>query len=218
MTLVDFVLHVDRHLQTFVDNYGAWVYALLFLIIFVETGLVVMPFLPGDSLLFVVGAMAGAGVMNYPLVMALLLAAAVLGNQTNYTIGRKLGPRVFGWEQSRWFNKKAFDQAHAFYEKHGGFTLIAARFMPFLRTFAPFVAGVAQMTRSKFTFYDITGGALWVGGLVTAGYLFGNVPWVQANLSKIIWALILVPGLLILFGAWRAKRKAASQADRASQA
>jgi membrane-associated protein len=215
MTLVDFVLHVDRHLQTFVDTYGAWVYALLFLIIFVETGLVVMPFLPGDSLLFVVGAMAGAGVMNYPLVMALLLAAAVLGNQTNYTIGRKLGPRVFGWEQSRWFNKKAFDQAHAFYEKHGGFTLIAARFMPFLRTFAPFVAGVAQMTRSKFTFYDITGGVLWVGGIVTAGYLFGNVPWVQANLSKIIWAMIFVPGLLILLGAWRAKRKAASQANQA---
>jgi membrane-associated protein len=212
MTLVDVVLHVDRHLQAFVDAYGAWVYALLFLIIFVETGLVVMPFLPGDSLLFVVGAMAGAGLMNYPLVMCLLLAAAVLGNQTNYTIGRKLGPRVFGWEQSRWFNKQAFDQAHAFYEKYGGVTIVAARFMPFLRTFAPFVAGVAQMTRSKFTFYDVTGGALWVGGIVTAGYLFGNVPWVQANLSKIIWAMILLPGLLILVGAWRARRAAAAQA------
>ncbi|HOB94963.1 MAG TPA: VTT domain-containing protein [Aquabacterium sp.] len=212
MTLVDFVLHVDRHLQAFVDAYGGWVYALLFLIIFVETGLVVMPFLPGDSLLFVVGAMAGAGLMNYPLVMGLLLAAAVLGNQTNYAIGRKLGPRVFGWEQSRWFNKQAFDQAHAFYEKYGGVTIVAARFMPFLRTFAPFVAGVAQMTRSKFTFYDVTGGALWVGGLVTAGYLFGNVPWVQAHLSKIIWAMILLPGLLILVGAWRARRSAAAGA------
>ena len=212
MTLVDFVLHVDRHLQAFADAYGGWVYALLFLIIFVETGLVVMPFLPGDSLLFVVGAMAGAGLMNYPLVMGLLLAAAVLGNQTNYAIGRKLGPRVFGWEQSRWFNKQAFDQAHAFYEKYGGVTIVAARFMPFLRTFAPFVAGVAQMTRSKFTFYDVTGGALWVGGLVTAGYLFGNLPWVQANLSKIIWAMILLPGLLILVGAWRARRSAAAGA------
>jgi len=212
MTLVDFVLHVDRHLQAFVDAYGGWVYALLFLIIFVETGLVVMPFLPGDSLLFVVGAMAGAGLMNYPVVMGLLLAAAVLGNQTNYAIGRKLGPRVFGWEQSRWFNKQAFDQAHAFYEKYGGVTIVAARFMPFLRTFAPFVAGVAQMTRSKFTFYDVTGGALWVGGLVTAGYLFGNVPWVQAHLSKIIWAMILLPGLLILVGAWRARRSAAAGA------
>jgi membrane-associated protein len=207
MTLVDFILHVDRHLREFVDAYGGWVYALLFLIIFVETGLVVMPFLPGDSLLFVVGALAGAGLMNYPLVMGLLLAAAVLGNQTNYTIGRLIGPKVFGWEQSRWFNKRAFEQAHAFYEKYGGVTIVAARFAPFLRTFAPFVAGVAQMTRSKFTFFDVTGGALWVGGLVTAGYLFGNVPWVQANLSKIIWTLILLPGVLILLGAWRTRRK-----------
>ena len=209
MTLVDFVLHVDRHLREFVDAYGGWVYALLFLIIFVETGLVVMPFLPGDSLLFVVGALAGAGLMNYPLVMGLLLAAAVLGNQTNYAIGRALGPKVFGWEQSRWFNKRAFEQAHAFYEKYGGITIVAARFMPFLRTFAPFVAGVAAMTRRKFTFYDVTGGALWVGSIVTAGYLFGNIPWVAQNLSKIIWAMILIPGLLILIGAWRARRSKA---------
>ena len=205
MQLLDFILHVDRHLRDFVTAYGGWVYALLFLIIFVETGLVVMPFLPGDSLLFVVGALAGAGLMSYPLVMALLLAAAVLGNQTNYAIGRALGPKVFGWEQSRWFNKKAFEQAHAFYEKYGGITIVAARFMPFLRTFAPFVAGVAQMTRSKFTFYDVTGGALWVGGIVTAGYLFGNIPWVVVNLSKIIWALILIPGAVILLGAARAR-------------
>ena len=206
-TLIDFILHVDRHLREFVDAHGAWVYALLFLIIFVETGLVVMPFLPGDSLLFVVGALAGAGLLNYPLVMALLFAAAVLGNQTNYTIGHALGPKVFGWEQSRWFNKRAFEQAHAFYEKYGGITIVAARFMPFLRTFAPFVAGVAQMTRSKFSFYDVTGGALWVGGIVTAGYVFGNVPWVQQHLSKIIWAMILLPGVLVLLGGWRAHRK-----------
>ena len=176
LLLVDFILHIDRHLREFVDAYGGWVYALLFLIIFVETGLVVMPFLPGDSLLFVVGALAGAGVMNYPAVMALMLVAAVAGNQTNYAIGRALGPKVFGWEQSRWFNKKAFEQAHAFYEKYGGITIVAARFMPFLRTFAPFVAGVAQMTRRKFTFYDVAGGALWVGSITTAGYLFGNIP------------------------------------------
>ena len=207
MLLVDFILHVDRHLRTFVENYGVWVYALLFLIIFVETGLVVMPFLPGDSLLFVVGALAGVGLMNYPLVMAVLLVAAVAGNQTNYAIGRSLGPKVFGWEQSRWFNKQAFEQAHAFYEKYGGITIVAARFMPFLRTFAPFVAGVAQMTRSKFTFYDVSGGALWVGSLVTAGYLFGNVPWVQQNLSKIIWAMILIPGLIIVAGALRSRFK-----------
>ena len=203
LTLIDFILHVDRHLREFVDAYGGWVYALLFLIIFVETGLVVMPFLPGDSLLFVVGALAGAGLLNYPLVMALLLAAAVLGDQTNYSIGRYFGPKVFGWEQSRWFNRRAFDQAHAFYEKYGGITLVLARFMPFVRTFVPFVAGVAEMSRGKFSFYNVLGAVLWVVGLVTAGYLFGNMAWVQANLSKIIWAMIIVPGLLVLFGVWR---------------
>jgi membrane-associated protein len=209
MLLVDFIVHVDRHLENFVTNYGAWVYALLFLIIFVETGVVVMPFLPGDSLLFVVGALCGVGVMNYPLSVALLLAAAVLGNQSNYTIGRYFGPRVFQWEDSRFFNKRAFEQAHAFYEKYGGITIVLARFMPFLRTFAPFVAGVAQMTRRKFSFYDVTGGALWVGGVITAGYFFGSIPWVKENLEKIIWAMILVPGVLVLFGAWKARRKAA---------
>ena len=209
MLLADFILHVDRYLETFVTNYGAWVYALLFLIIFVETGVVVMPFLPGDSLLFVVGAMCGVGLMSYPVAVGLLWAAAVLGNQSNYTIGKSIGPRVFQWEDSRFFNRRAFDQAHAFYEKHGGFTIIAARFMPFLRTFAPFVAGVAQMTRSKFSFYDVTGGGLWVGGIVTAGYFFGSIPWIKANLDKIIWAMILIPGVIVLAGAWSARRKAA---------
>ncbi len=204
---IDFLLHVDKHLEMFVQNYGVWVYVLLFAIIFVETGVVVMPFLPGDSLLFVVGAMCGVGLMSYPLSVGLLLAAAVLGNQSNYAIGRYFGPKVFQWEDSRLFNKKAFDQAHAFYEKYGGITIVAARFMPFLRTFAPFVAGVAQMTRSKFTFYDVTGGVLWVAGIITAGYFFGSIPFVKQNLDKIIWAMILIPGLVILFGAWRAQRK-----------
>lgn len=210
--VLDFVLHIDKHLEAFVANYGAWVYALLFLIIFVETGVVVMPFLPGDSLLFVVGAMCGVGLMSYPASLALLLAAAVLGNQSNYTIGHHFGPKVFQWEDSRFFNKKAFDQAHAFYEKYGGVTIVAARFMPFLRTFAPFVAGVARMTRRKFTLYDVTGGALWVGSIVTAGYFFGSVPWVKANLEKIIWAMIIIPGLVILFGAWKGRKKAAQRA------
>ena len=203
--LLDFILHVDKHLEVFVQNYGLWVYALLFLIIFVETGVVVMPFLPGDSLLFVVGAMCGAGLMDYTLAMVLLFIAAVLGDQTNYTIGRAIGPKVFQWEQSRFFNKRAFDQAHAFYEKYGGITIIAARFMPFLRTFAPFVGGVAQMTRSKFTAYNVVGAALWVGGIVTAGYFFGNFPWVKANLDKIIWAMILIPGLLVIAGALKGR-------------
>ena len=207
--VLDFILHVDVHLATFVQSYGMWVYALLFAIIFVETGVVVMPFLPGDSLLFVVGALAGAGMMNLPFVLVLLIAAAILGNQSNYAIGRYFGPRVFQWESSRFFNKEAFDQAHAFYEKYGGVTIVLARFMPFLRTFAPFVAGVAQMTRSKFTFFDVTGGVLWVGSVTLAGYLFGNMPWVKANLDKIIWGAILVPGLLVVLGTWRARRKQA---------
>ena len=214
MTLVDFILHVDRHLREFVSAYGGWVYALLFLIIFVETGLVVMPFLPGDSLLFVVGALAGAGLLNYPLVMVLLVVAAVAGDQVNYSIGRYFGPKVFGWEQSRWFNRRAFDQAHGFYEKYGGITLVLARFMPFVRTFAPFVAGVAEMSRPKFSFYNVAGALLWVVGLVTAGYLFGNMAWVQANLSKIIWAMVIIPGLLAMFGAWRASRSAPVRAGR----
>jgi membrane-associated protein len=206
--LIDFILHVDQHLVAFVTDHGAWVYLLLFAIIFVETGVVVMPFLPGDSLLFVVGTLCGLDLMSLPMSIGLLTAAAILGNQSNYAIGRFFGPKVFQWEQSRFFNKKAFEQAHAFYEKHGGFTIVAARFMPFLRTFAPFVAGVSQMSRARFTFFDVTGGALWVGGVTLAGYYFGNIPWVKTHLDKIIWSMILVPGLLILFGSWQASRKA----------
>jgi membrane-associated protein len=208
--LIDFILHVDKHLQAFVQAYGAWVYALLFLIIFVETGLVVMPFLPGDSLLFVVGALCGAGLLDVQLAIGLMLAAAILGDQVNYTIGRYFGPKVFQWENSRFFNRRAFDQAHQFYETYGGITIILARFMPFVRTFAPFVAGVAEMTRSKFTAYNVIGAFIWVVGLTLAGYWFGNLPWVQANLSKIIWALILVPGLIALFGAWKGSRRASA--------
>ncbi|ABD71014.1 DedA protein (DSG-1 protein) [Rhodoferax ferrireducens T118] len=206
--LFDFILHVDKYLEAFVRSYGLWVYALLFLVIFVETGVVVMPFLPGDSLLFVVGAMCGVGLMSYPLSVGLLLAAAVLGNQSNYSLGRYFGPRVFKWEDSRLFNKAAFDRAHDFYERYGGITLVAARFMPFVRTFAPFVAGVAKMTRTRFTFFDVTGGTLWVVGIITVGYFFGNIAFVKANLDKIIWAMILIPGLVILFGAWKSRRKA----------
>jgi len=205
--LVDFILHVDRYLETFVTNYGAWVYALLFLVIFVETGVVVMPFLPGDSLLFVVGALCGVGLMSYPAAVALLWVAAVLGDQCNYTIGRWLGPRVFGWQGSRIFNREAFDRAHAFYEKYGGITVILARFFPFMRTFIPFVAGIAQMNRVKFSLYNVVGGGIWVVGLVTAGFFLGSIPWVKENLDKIIWATILVPGLIVIGGAWQSRRK-----------
>ena len=208
--LVDFILHVDKHLETFVIAYGPWVYALLFLIVFVETGLVVMPFLPGDSLLFIVGALCGAGLMSYGIAVPILLAAAILGDQCNYSIGRYFGPKVFQWENSRFFNRKAFDQAHAFYERYGGITIILARFMPFIRTFAPFVAGVADMTRGKFTMFNVVGALIWVLGITTAGYFFGNLPLVREHLEKIIWGLILIPGLIAIFGAWRGSRSAST--------
>jgi membrane-associated protein len=208
--LIDFILHVDRHLEAFVQGYGMWVYALLFLVIFVETGVVVMPFLPGDSLLFVVGAMCGAGLLSFSVAVPLLLIAAVLGDQCNYSIGRHFGPRVFQWEQSRFFNKAAFEKAHTFYETYGGFTIIAARFMPFLRTFVPFVGGVAQMNRSKFTLFNVVGALLWVLGICTAGYFLGSIPWVQEHLDKIIWAMIFIPGLVVVAGALKARFKSAT--------
>ncbi|MCU4119496.1 DedA family protein [Variovorax sp. N23] len=204
--LLDFILHIDKHLEAFVIAYGPWVYALLFAIVFVETGVVVMPFLPGDSLLFIVGALCGIGLMSFPIACAVLIAAAILGDQCNYSIGRYFGPKVFQWEDSRFFNKKAFNQAHGFYERYGGVTVILARFMPFIRTFAPFVAGVAEMNRAKFTMFNVVGALIWVLGIATAGYFFGNLPLVRQHLEKIIWGLILVPGLVAIFGAWRAGR------------
>jgi membrane-associated protein len=206
MQLLEFVLHVDRYLGNFVTHYGAWVYALLFLIIFVETGLVVMPFLPGDSLLFVVGALCGTGHLSLPWVMGLLVVAAIAGDQLNYRIGRYFGPKVFQWENSRFFNRAAFDRAHNFYETYGGITIVLARFMPFIRTFVPFVAGVAAMTPSRFVLFNVVGALIWVCGLTGAGYLFGETDFVKAHLSQIVWAMIFVPGLIALWGAWRAQR------------
>ncbi|MDR2129224.1 MAG: DedA family protein [Burkholderiaceae bacterium] len=211
MFWIDFIVHVDKHLAAFVTQYGPWVYGLLFAIVFVETGVVVMPFLPGDSLLFVVGALAAAGALSFPLACAILLAAAILGDQCNYGIGRFFGPMAFQWENSRWFNRNAFNKAHAFYERYGGITVALARFMPFIRTFVPFVAGVSEMSRGRFTAYNVLGAIVWVIGVSGAGYLFGNLPWVKANLSKIIWALILVPGLIALGGAWHARGKKPAQ-------
>jgi membrane-associated protein len=187
--------------------YGAWVYALLFLIVFVETGLVVMPFLPGDSLLFIVGAMAGVGMLHFPLACGILLAAAILGDQCNYTVGRMVGPQVFRWENSRWFNRAAFDKANSFYERYGGVTIILARFMPFIRTFVPFAAGVAHMSRGKFSVFNVAGAVLWVLGIVSAGYFFGNLLWVREHLETIIWALILIPGVVALYGGWKTGRQ-----------
>jgi len=202
---VDIMLHLDKHLAMLVAQYGAWVYAILLLIVFCETGLVVTPFLPGDSLLFVAGAIAAAGGMHIGLLIVLLILAAVLGDAVNYAVGAWFGPKVFRWENSRFFNRTAFDRTHAFYEKHGGKTIIIARFMPLIRTFAPFVAGVAQMSYARFAMFNITGAVVWVVSLSLAGYWFGNLPWVKDNLTLVILVIIAI-SLAPLAVAWvRAK-------------
>jgi membrane-associated protein len=193
--LIDIFLHLDKYLAAVTMEYGGWVYALLFLIIFVETGLVVMPFLPGDSLLFVAGAIAGLGGLSLGILVPLLIVAAVLGDALNYSIGRYFGNKVFSWEDSRFFNKEAFNKTHAFYEKHGPMTIIVARFLPFIRTFAPFVGGVGHMAYPRFALFNIVGGCLWVGILTVLGYFIGNTPWVQKNFSIVTLAMIIIPGL-----------------------
>jgi membrane-associated protein len=192
---LDIFLHLDKHLAAMTAAWGLWIYALLFLIIFIETGLVAMPFLPGDSLLFVAGAIAAIGGLSLPILMALLSIAAISGDAVNYSVGKWVGNRVFSWQNSRWFNKEAFDKTHAFYEKHGPITIVVGRFLPFIRTFTPFVAGVAQMTYPRFAFYNILGGLIWVCGLTAIGFLVGNHPWVKANFSLVALALIVVPSL-----------------------
>jgi membrane-associated protein len=206
----DLIAHLDRHLAALLEQHGAWMYVLLFVIIFAETGLVVTPFLPGDSLLFVAGALAATGGIDVHLLAMLLMLAAILGNTVNYSIGYWLGPKVFQWEQSRWFNRRALDRAHAFYERHGGMTIVITRFVPILRTFAPFVAGIAQMTYVRFTGYNVVGAVLWVGSLLYAGYWFGNVPWVKENLAWVILAIVavsLLPLVVeVLRHRWRRRR------------
>ena len=204
---IDIVLHLDKHLAVLVQQYGVWIYAILFAIIFSETGFVVTPFLPGDSLLFVAGALAALGGMDIGLLIAVLVAAAVLGNMLNYQIGRYLGPKVFNWESSRLFNKVALEKTHAYYEKHGGKTLVISRFLPLFRTFAPFVAGIGSMSYSRFTFFNLIGGISWVGSLTLAGYFFGNLPWVQQNLTAVILGIILV-SLIPVFIGWLQHQKA----------
>lgn len=195
---IDIVLHLDKHLAILVQQYGLWIYGILFVIIFSETGFVVTPFLPGDSLLFVAGALAalGEGGMDIVTLMGVLTAAAVLGNTVNYHIGRYLGPKAFHWENSRFFNRDALVKTHAFYERHGGKTLVISRFLPLFRTFAPFVAGIGSMSYAKFTLFNLIGALAWVVSLCLAGYWLGNTPWVKANLTLIILGIIafsLVP-------------------------
>jgi membrane-associated protein len=198
-SLIDLFLNLDKNLAIVANQWGVWIYVLLFAIIFVETGFVVMPFLPGDSLLFVAGALCAVGGMDLYVLMALLTTAAILGDALNYSIGRFIGNKVFSWEDSRWFNRKAFDQAHAFYEKYGPITIVLGRFMPFIRTFAPFVAGVAHMRYPIFAFYNIVGGILWVCSLTALGYWIGEHPWVKANFSLVALAMIIIPGLPALW-------------------
>src|SRR5215212_9296780 len=188
----DLVVHLDAHLAAFVQQHGAWVYGLLFLIVFCETGLVVTPFLPGDSLLFVAGAVAAAGDMNIGAVMATLVGAALCGDNVNYWVGRYIGPRVFHFERSRWFNPAHLARAHAFYERHGGKTIILARFVPIVRTYAPFVAGVGAMPYARYIAYCVAGALLWVASLCLLGYFFGNIPIVKKNLTVVILGIVFL--------------------------
>lgn len=199
LAFLDLVLHLDRHLADLVNNYGAWVYAILFLIIFCETGLVVTPFLPGDSLLFVTGALAGAGMLDSTILVVSLTAAAIIGNTTNYWIGRYLGPAVFQRKNSRIFKQEYLQRTELFYAKHGGKTIVITRFIPIVRTFAPFVAGVGRMPHLRFQAYNVAGGLLWVGSLVLAGQVFGDTPFVKNNLTAVIFGIIflsMLPGIV----------------------
>ncbi len=197
--LMDVVLHLDQHLQALVASHGAWIYLILFLIVFCETGLVVTPFLPGDSLLFVAGTVAAAGGMDIHLLVLLLIIAAVLGDAVNYGVGHYIGPRIFSHSESRWLNPKHLQRAHDFYEKYGGKTIIIARFVPIIRTYAPFVAGAASMTYAKFALFNVSGAVLWVTSLGYAGYFFGNLPVIKNNLTLVIIGIIILsilPGVI----------------------
>jgi len=210
--MLELLLHADEQLAVWAIQYGFIVYGILFAIIFAETGLVVTPFLPGDSLLFAAGALAATGAFRLDLLLAAMAVAAVAGNVVNYAVGRRVAHRFFDERHpptslDRFVKRKHVRKAHDFFVRHGGKAVVLARFVPIVRTFLPFVAGGAQMPYRAFMFYNVAGCLLWVGLCVGAGYLFGNVPWVQTNLSKIIWAMILLPGLVVLYGAWKARRQ-----------
>jgi membrane-associated protein len=193
--LIDFILHIDIHLKDLCTNYGTWVYLILFIIIFCETGLVVTPLLPGDSLLFAVGSMAAIGALDLWLALLLISGAAILGDTVNYSIGHFVGPKVFHDDHARFLNKEYLRRTHAFYERHGGKTIVIARFLPIIRTFAPFVAGIGSMTYPRFLFYNIFGGVLWTLTFIFAGYWFGSIPFIKNNFSMVIMALVIIPGI-----------------------
>ncbi|KAE9645538.1 DedA family protein [Pseudomonas sp. PB106] len=202
---LDLILHLDVYLDLLVNNYGPWIYAILFLVIFCETGLVVMPFLPGDSLLFIAGAVAAGGGMDPVLLGGLLMLAAIMGDSTNYVIGRTAGEKLFSNPNSKIFRRDYLQKTHDFYDKHGGKTVTLARFLPIIRTFAPFVAGVARMPYPRFFGFSVLGTILWVGGLVTLGYFFGNVPFIKKNLSLLVVAIILLSLIPMILGVVRSR-------------
>jgi len=202
---IDIILHLDVYLDMLVNNYGPWIYAILFLVIFCETGLVVMPFLPGDSLLFIAGAVAAGGGMDPVLLAGLLMLAAIMGDSTNYVIGRTVGERLFSNPNSKIFRRDYLEKTHDFYERHGGKTVTMARFLPIFRTFAPFVAGVARMFYPRFFMFSVFGTILWVGGLVTLGYFFGNVPFIKTNLSLLVVGIIVLSLVPMIIGVVRSR-------------
>jgi membrane-associated protein len=206
--LWDFVVNLDVHLAAFIAEHGVWVYALLFVIVFCETGLVVTPFLPGDSLLFVVGTLAAAGGMDIGVVIALLVTAALCGDNVNYWIGRWVGPKVFRAEDSRWFSRRHLDRTHAFYERHGGKAIILARFVPIVRTYVPFVAGIGAMPYARYLAFCVAGALLWVASLSLAGYWFGNIALVKDNLAAVIVVIVAISVMPIAIEFLRARRRA----------
>ena len=206
-TLFDIIINLDDHLLELTQQHGPWVYGILFVIIFCETGLVVTPFLPGDSLLFAIGSLCAIGAMDLTTSMVLLAVAAILGDTANYWIGSKVGPRVFTQKQNKFFKKEHLERTHAFYEKYGGKTIVIARFVPIVRTFAPFVAGIGAMTYGKFLFYNVFGALLWVVGLTIAGYYFGNIPIVKQNFTLVILAIIVISVLPGVFEFIRHRRE-----------
>lgn len=212
LDIFNFVLHLDAHLKELVSTYGTWTYLLLFLIIFMETGLVVTPFLPGDSLIFAAGAMAGLGALDVFTVFLLLSAAAIVGDTVNYWIGHFIGPRAFSGE-IRFLKKEYLDRTHEFYERHGGKTIILARFVPIVRTFAPFVAGIGAMTYGKFITYNVVGGVVWVALFTFGGYFFGNLPFVQNNFSLVVIAIIIISVLPAVYEILKERMRTASKAQ-----
>ena len=216
-TIIYSLLALDQTVATLAAQYGAWVYGILFLVIFAETGLVICPFLPGDSILFIAGTVVAVASLNVHVLVVVLIVAAVLGDSVNYSVGHYIGPKVFHRPDSRWFRQEYLRRTQAFYDKYGGITIIIGRFIPIIRTFAPFLAGVAGMSYRRFLAYNIIGGCLWITSLVYAGYLFGNIPWVKENLTLIVVAIVvvsLIPAISTFVKERRAARSGNLQSEK----